>query len=432
MNKRLVTTLVTGTVLALGALAPSAYAQDIDSQINTANTKIEDLSNQKKAVSSQIEQLSSDLTNVQSKINTVQAEQETAKANLANLQAEIAKLEQQIADRSEKLQEQARAVQVNGARSYLDYLLNADSLTDAVNRIGVIMDLVNANREMMQEQSRDKDAVESKEAEQQATLAQQQANEVELQNLQSEMNDTYAKHQVTLANLSQEEFDAIAKRNDLVQEKDRLEKERAIAAAKREAAEKAAKESAAAMLAATESKVAEAAATPAAATTQTPASQAASTTAAATVEAPMTEAATTQAAAPVVVGGSFVAPDPTFVAALNGGYFGQCTYYVYNRFAQLGAPIRTSTLGNAAEWTANAAAAGYSVSSTPRAGTAIVFQQGLAGAHPVYGHVGFVERVNADGSIFISEMNVVGVNVISTRTIPASIAAQAKYINFGL
>ena len=133
-----------------------------------------------------------------------------------------------------------------------------------------------------------------------------------------------------------------------------------------------------------------------------------------------------------MVGGSFAAPNPSFVAALNGGYFGQCTYYMYNRFAQLGAPIRTTALGNAAEWPANAAAAGYGVSSTPRAGTAIVFQRGVGGADPVYGHVGFVERVNADGSLFISEMNVQGVNVISTRTIPAGVAAQATYINFGL
>ena len=59
-------------------------------------------------------------------------------------------------------------------------------------------------------------------------------------------------------------------------------------------------------------------------------------------------------------------------------------------------------------------------------------KRGVGGADPVYGHVGFVERVNADGSLFISEMNVQGVNVISTRTIPAGVAAQATYINFGL
>lgn len=422
MNKRLLTFVVTGTALALGTLAPSVNAQDIDSQINSANSQIQNLNNQKQAVAGQVEQLSQDLTNVQSRINSVQAEQETAKANLEVLKAEISKLETLIAERNERLKDQARAVQVNGARSYVDFLLNADSITDVVNRIGVIVDLVGANRQLMQEQARDKEQVETKEQAQKVNLAQQEANEAQLQNLQTELSATFNKHKATLANLSNEELEAIAARDGLVQEKERLAAEKARADAEKAAAQKAAEEAKEAMLKATEEAVAQAAATPAAATASTPATIAAK-----------SEAASTPAkAANIVVGGSFAAPDPSFVAALNGGYFGQCTYYMYNRFAQLGSPIRTTGLGNAAEWPANAAAAGYGVSSTPRAGTAIVFQRGVGGADPVYGHVGFVERVNADGSLFISEMNVQGVNVISTRTIPASVAAQATYINFGL
>ena len=422
MNKRLLTFVVTGTALALGTLAPSVNAQDIDSQISSANSQIQNLNNQKQAVAGQVEQLSQDLTNVQSRINSVQAEQETAKANLEVLKAEISKLETLIAERNERLKDQARAVQVNGARSYVDFLLNADSITDVVNRIGVIVDLVGANRQLMQEQARDKEQVQTKEQAQKDNLVKQEANEAQLQNLQSELSATFNKHKATLANLSNEELEAIAARDGLVQEKERLAAEKARADAEKAAAQKAAEEAKEAMLKATEEAVAKAAATPAAATASTPATIAAK-----------SEAASTPAkAANIVVGGSFAAPDPSFVAALNGGYFGQCTYYMYNRFAQLGSPIRTTGLGNAAEWPANAAAAGYGVSSTPRAGTAIVFQRGVGGADPVYGHVGFVERVNADGSLFISEMNVQGVNVISTRTIPASVAAQATYINFGL
>ena len=422
MNKRLLTFVVTGTALALGTLAPSVNAQDIDSQINSANSQIQNLNNQKQAVAGQVEQLSQDLTNVQSRINSVQAEQETAKANLEVLKAEISKLETLIAERNERLKDQARAVQVNGARSYVDFLLNADSITDVVNRIGVIVDLVGENRQLMQEQARDKEQVQTKEQAQKDNLVKQEANEAQLQNLQSELSATFNKHKATLANLSNEELEAIAARDGLVQEKERLAAEKARADAEKAAAQKAAEEAKEAMLKATEEAVAKAAATPAAATASTPATIAAK-----------SEAASTPAkAANIVVGGSFAAPDPSFVAALNGGYFGQCTYYMYNRFAQLGSPIRTTGLGNAAEWPANAAAAGYGVSSTPRAGTAIVFQRGVGGADPVYGHVGFVERVNADGSLFISEMNVQGVNVISTRTIPASVAAQATYINFGL
>ena len=419
LNKRLLTFVVTGTALALGALAPSVNAQDIDSQISSANSQIQNLNNQKQAVASQVDQLSQDLSNVQSRINSVQAEQETAKANLEVLKAEISKLETLIAERNERLKDQARAVQVNGARSYVDFLLNADSITDVVNRIGVIVDLVGANRQLMQEQARDKEQVETKEQAQKANLAQQEANEAQLQNLQSELSATFNKHKATLANLSNEELEAIAARDGLVQEKERLAAEKARADAEKAAAQKAAEAAKEAMLKATEESVAQVAATPAAATVSTPATIAA-------------KSATPAKAANIVVGGSFAAPDPSFVAALNGGYFGQCTYYMYNRFAQLGSPIRTTGLGNAAEWPANAAAAGYGVSSTPRAGTAIVFQRGVGGADPVYGHVGFVERVNADGSLFISEMNVQGLNVISTRTIPAGVAAQATYINFGL
>ena len=431
MNKKLLSFVVTGTVLALGSLAPSVSAQDIESQINSANSQIQNLNNQKQAVAGQVEQLSQDLSNVQSRINSVQAEQETAKADLEVLKSEISKLETLIAERNEKLKEQARAVQVNGARSYVDFLLNADSITDAVNRIGVIVDLVGANRQLMQEQSRDKEQVETKEQAQKANLAQQEANEAQLQNLQSELSATFTKHKVTLANLSNEELEAIATRDGLVQEKERLAAEKARADAEKAAAQKAAEAAKEAMLKATEEAVATVAATPAAATVATPVTIAAKSEAASATSTAVSTPAPAKATN-IVVGGSFTAPDPSFVAALNGGYFGQCTYYVYNRFAQLGAPIRTSVLGNAAEWPANAAAAGYGVSSTPRAGTAIVFQRGVGGADPVYGHVGFVERVNADGSLFISEMNVQGVNVISTRTIPAGVAAQATYINFGL
>ena len=437
MNKKLLTFVVTGTALALGTLAPSVNAQDIDSQISSANSQIQNLNNQKQAVAGQVEQLSQDLTNVQSRINSVQAEQETAKANLEVLKSEISKLETLIAERNERLKDQARAVQVNGARSYVDFLLNADSITDVVNRIGVIVDLVGANRQLMQEQARDKEQVQTKEQAQKDNLDQQKANEAQLQNLQTELSATFTKHKATLANLSNEELEAIASRDGLVQEKERLAAEKARADAEKAAAQKAAEEAKEAMLKATEEAVAKAAATPAAATASTPAtiaakSEAASTTSSSTAAATVATTPAPAKAANIVVGGSFAAPNPSFVAALNGGYFGQCTYYMYNRFAQLGAPIRTTALGNAAEWPANAAAAGYGVSSTPRAGTAIVFQGGLGGAHPVYGHVGFVERVNADGSLFISEMNVQGVNVISTRTIPASIAARATYINFGL
>lgn len=429
MKKRLLTVLVTGTVLSLGALAPSVNAQDFDSQIETVNSSIANINEKKSAVNSTIDTLAKELSDVQTKIDTTQAKKAEVQEQIETLKTEIAKLEKVIAERNTRLEEQARSVQTNGARSYLDFLLNAESLSDAVSRIGVVMDLMGANRELMQQQAEDKKQVESKEEAQQEKLAEQEVAEKELASLQTELNDTFSKNKVLLANLSQEELAEITKRDGLVAEKEAFQKRLAEEKAKAEAEAARIAEASRQALAAQASQ---------SQTTATQTSYEAPAPAAASTASTSTASSSTSTPAPAAqtssytytAGGGFPAVDPSFRASLNGGYFGQCTYYVFNRMAQVGTPIGHSMMGNAAEWPSYARSYGYSVSHSPSAGSAIVFQQGLAGADPTYGHVAFVEAVNADGSLYISEMNVRGLNVISYRTISASVAAQATYIRF--
>ena len=425
MKKRLLTVLVTGTVLSLGALAPSVNAQDFDSQIETVNSSIANINEKKSAVNSTIDTLAKELSDVQTKIDTTQAKKAEVQEQIETLKAEIAKLEKVIAERNTRLEEQARSVQTNGARSYLDFLLNAESLSDAVSRIGVVMDLMSANRELMQQQAEDKKQVESKEEAQQEKLAEQEAAEKELASLQTELNDTFSKNKVLLANLSQEELAEIAKRDGLVAEKEAFQKRLAEEKAKAEAEAARIAEASRQALAA---QASQSQTTATQTSYQAPAPAAASTASTSTASTPAAPAQTSSYT--YTAGGGFPAVDPSFRASLNGGYFGQCTYYVFNRMAQVGTPIGHSMMGNAAEWPSYARSYGYSVSHSPSAGSAIVFQQGLAGADPTYGHVAFVEAVNADGSLYISEMNVRGLNVISYRTISASVAAQATYIRF--
>ena len=429
MKKRLLTVLVTGTVLSLGALAPSVNAQDFDSQIETVNSSIANINEKKSAVNSTIDTLAKELSDVQTKIDTTQAKKAEVQEEIETLKAEIAKLEKVIAERNTRLEEQARSVQTNGARSYLDFLLNAESLSDAVSRIGVVMDLMGANRELMQQQAEDKKQVESKEEAQQEKLAEQEAAEKELASLQTELNDTFSKNKVLLANLSQEELAEIAKRDGLVAEKEAFQKRLAEEKAKAEAEAARIAEASRQALAA---QASQSQTTATQTSYEAPAPAAASTASTSTASSSTsTPAAQTQTSSyTYTAGGGFPAVDPSFRASLNGGYFGQCTYYVFNRMAQVGTPIGHSMMGNAAEWPSYARSYGYSVSHSPSAGSAIVFQQGLAGADPTYGHVAFVEAVNADGSLYISEMNVRGLNVISYRTISASVAAHATYIRF--
>ena len=83
--------------------------------------------------------------------------------------------------------------------------------------------------------------------------------------------------------------------------------------------------------------------------------------------------------------------------------YGYCTYYAYNKRAASGRVIG-SNWGNATTWGRLAAASGFAVDKNPRAGD--VFQ--TSGGWGGYGHVGYVESVNADGSITVSEMNYAG------------------------
>lgn len=88
----------------------------------------------------------------------------------------------------------------------------------------------------------------------------------------------------------------------------------------------------------------------------------------------------------------------------NGYVAGYCTWYVKNR-----RPDLPNNLGNAYSWYSRAAAQGIAVGTTPRVGAA-----GQRGNHVVY-----VESVNSDGTVTISEMNHKGLYVQTTRTLPA-------------
>lgn len=95
--------------------------------------------------------------------------------------------------------------------------------------------------------------------------------------------------------------------------------------------------------------------------------------------------------------------------------WGNCTWYVARR-------MKITFGGHAKYWLKNAAAAGYETGKVPRVGSAVV----VPSSSP-YGHVAYVESVNGDGTMTISEMNVKGLGVKSSRTMPVSEAKGFIY-----
>jgi surface antigen len=102
-------------------------------------------------------------------------------------------------------------------------------------------------------------------------------------------------------------------------------------------------------------------------------------------------------------------PGPPITYSGSGPYpnhfsYGYCTWYVANkRFIPW--------FGNAIDWWPNARAYGAAEGQAPKVGAVMVTRESG------YGHVAYVEAVNADGSWTVSEMNFAGWNRVTSRTI---------------
>lgn len=140
---------------------------------------------------------------------------------------------------------------------------------------------------------------------------------------------------------------------------------------------------------------------------------------------PLAERPTIRVAAPPVASrtSNTWASAPNAAVVGNRYDYGYCTWYAYNRRAQLGRPVG-SFWGNASTWASYARSSGYVVNNTPTVGAVMQDSYSAGG----YGHVAVVESVHADGSITLSEMNYAGWNVQSTRTISAGQAAGYNFI----
>ncbi|MEE0887975.1 MAG: LysM peptidoglycan-binding domain-containing protein [Candidatus Saccharimonadaceae bacterium] len=104
---------------------------------------------------------------------------------------------------------------------------------------------------------------------------------------------------------------------------------------------------------------------------------------------------------------------------LGGTYgAGQCTQWAWYKRQDL-----PNQLGNANAWARSAAALGYRVDNVPSAGAVIQTSAGW------YGHVGYVESVNPDGSIVVTEMNYGVPYRVIKSTIPASAVGGFNYIH---
>lgn len=261
LKKKLLKSLLVSSLLVSSlASITTVSAEDYDAEVKEAEQLAEEHEQAAKSLDNIMSQLTDEVADTQTALNNLNKEIErneqflddavielnNAHQEMKTLQEEIAVLEENIASRAGKLEEQARKIQVNGtSTSNIDFILNAESLTDILARIDIVSKVVDTNNKMLEDQLADQEAVIEKTEETEKKILQQNAIAEKLEKTSADLESQKVSQealvvqlQIEQSTIGSERDQLIAQRNDALQRADRLQNEQEeirLAAAQAEA-----------------------------------------------------------------------------------------------------------------------------------------------------------------------------------------------------
>ena len=374
MKKKILASLLLSTVLvSQGTVLSSVQANTTNEKIAAQDSKISNLTAQQKEAQKQVDEIQTKVSAIQSEQEKLQSENEKLQEESKKLEGEIAELSKNIVARNESLENQARSAQTNGtATSYINTIINSNSITEAISRVAAMSEIVSANNKMLQQQKEDKKAISEKQVANNDAINTVIANQQTLSDDAQALTTKQAELKVAELNLAAEKASAESEKVTLLEQKAAAEAE-AKAAAEAEAAYKAKQASQQQTLAASANTTFAA---------QVQATSSSSSASSSDDDSSYTPAVTT------------VSQRPTYSSNASSYPTGQCTWG-----AKTLAPWAGDYWGNGGQWATSAAAAGFRTGSTPQVGAIACWDDGG------YGHVAVVTAVESTTRIQVSECN---------------------------
>ena len=383
MKKKILASLMLSTVLlSNGAVLSSVKANTTDEKIAAQDSKISELTTQQKEAQKQVDEVQTQVTAIQTEQEKLQTENEKLQEESKKLEGEITELSKNIVARNESLENQARSAQTNGtATSYINTIINSDSITEAISRVAAMSEIVSANNKMLQQQKEDQIAIAEKQVANNEAINTVIANQQTLADDAQALTTKQAELKVAELNLAAEKATAESEKATLLEQKAAAEAE-AKAAAEAEAAYKAKQ-----------------------ASQQETVTASANTTFAAQVQATSsTSSSSSDDDSSYTPAATTVSQRPTYSTNASSYPTGECTWG-----AKTLAPWAGDYWGNGAQWATSAAAAGFRTGSQPQVGAIACWNDGG------YGHVAVVTAVSSTTSIQVSESNYGGDRTISNK-----------------
>ncbi|HOA20854.1 MAG TPA: peptidoglycan DD-metalloendopeptidase family protein [Sedimentibacter sp.] len=185
-------------VNAGGSIADLRYKQQqIENEIKEIRQKADALKGEKKTIEAEIQILDSDLRALTLEIQKQEVQKEEMNMRIAESEQKIVDLIDEIDENNELLEERLRAMYINGTGGYLEVILKAENLIDALTRMDMIQLIVKSDVDLLKTINEQKTQVEELKVEQ----------ETRRHELTAIINDLNAKQdEVLIASRSKENY----------------------------------------------------------------------------------------------------------------------------------------------------------------------------------------------------------------------------------
>jgi peptidoglycan DL-endopeptidase CwlO len=223
--KKMVMVLCSGFMFAMGFVTPFVHAETVNNlanqkseikeqiqkNISKEDQEVSQVKNELTGLNKQIQQIDQALRDNQNMIVKAEAAIVETTSEIKLLEKELDEIEKRIAKRNELLKERAKSYQASGRDvSYLEVLLGSESFSDFVDRVGAVVMIAKADRELLEQHEDEKRDYESKQISLEKKLSELTEMKTELEGMQAQLDEQQKQYDLRKEQLVKKEETNIA------------------------------------------------------------------------------------------------------------------------------------------------------------------------------------------------------------------------------
>lgn len=226
MIKKKLLAINTTILLGLGSVvaAPPAFAESHSSQIEKINQNISETRSKLAKLEEQVKRVEEAIKDNNKIIAKTEQDIQTTQQEVKKLKEEIATLNENIDKRTEILKERVLSLQEAGGNvSYLEVLVGAKNFSDFIDRFYAVMQITNADNELIEQQEAEKKLVTEKQTSVDKKLSELKNKKVELDAMKAQILEQKKANDQLKKQLKQEEKENLTKKANIEAEQRRAQ-----------------------------------------------------------------------------------------------------------------------------------------------------------------------------------------------------------------